>query len=156
MGDIRSNPVPPGAVPCPHCGYDLRGHTDETVCPECGRSVHVSLARSDAFRWIDMRLLDLWSIGVVQTVGCAAGLLSLLAIRRGHYVALLLGMMAGLCMSAASLWFVALVPAIVLRTRRPAMRVLGLRRLRPLFLWCVLDAAFACLAGVIVKALMRA
>ena len=28
---------------CPHCGYDLRGHTGKSICPECGRDLTASV-----------------------------------------------------------------------------------------------------------------
>jgi DNA-directed RNA polymerase subunit RPC12/RpoP len=27
------------SIHCPHCGYDLRGHTGRSICPECGRDL---------------------------------------------------------------------------------------------------------------------
>ena len=29
----------PGAVPCAHCGYDLRAHAAGGACPECGKPI---------------------------------------------------------------------------------------------------------------------
>ncbi len=56
-------------VPCPQCGYDLRGHPDRARCPECGLKVQMSVAFGNANRWVDLRLLDLWSVFVVEAVG---------------------------------------------------------------------------------------
>src|SRR5687768_15684955 len=42
-------PVPPATlqhdVPCVRCGYDLRGLSDDGLCPECGAGIGDSLAR---------------------------------------------------------------------------------------------------------------
>lgn len=98
------------------------------------------MAISDATRWVDLRLLDLWSIGVLQITGGLAEAVTLIAIRQGHYVALLVGLMAGLCISTATVWFVALLPGIVVRSRRPLMRTLHGARLGELWRWLVVDA----------------
>ena len=64
---------------------------------------------------------------------------SMIAVRQGLYVALLLGLMAGICVATASLWFLALGPAAFLRSGRPFMQLLGTRRLRRLRVWCLMD-----------------
>ncbi len=148
MADIPTSRVR-AAAPCPNCGYDLRGHPDPARCPECGKEVHVSETRVWATRWIDLRLLDLWSIGVLQTTGGVALVITLIAIRRGHYVALILGLMAGLCVSTATLWFLALAPGVLLWRRRPLMRALGSARFAPLWRWLLLDAALITLVPVL-------
>ncbi len=56
-------------VPCPQCGYDLRGHPDRARCPECGLHVQMSVAFATANRWVDLRLLDLWSVFVLAAAG---------------------------------------------------------------------------------------
>lgn len=109
-------------------------------CPECGNDVRVGPAISEATRWVDLRLLDLWSIAVLQTTGVLAEVATLLAIRQGHYVALLVGLLAGLCVFTAAVWFVALLPGIVIRSRRPFMRTLHGARLGELWRWVVVDA----------------
>lgn len=140
MPDARPGDSEVDAAPCPICGYDLRGHPDPARCPECGNEVHVGPAISQATRWVDLRLLDLWSIAVLQTTGGLAEVATLLAIRQGHYVALLVGLMAGLCVSTATVWFVALLPGIVVHSRRPLMRTLHGARLGELQRWLAVDA----------------
>lgn len=149
MPETDTTTVLPTAVPCPKCGYDLRGHPDRVRCPECGTDVQVSTAIEEATRWLDLRLLDLWSIGVLQATGGAAVFVTLIAIRQGHYVALLLGLMAGLCVSTATLWFLAVAPAIVLRSRRPFIRMLGLEHLGKLRRWLLMDAALVVLVPLL-------
>lgn len=125
--------------PCPRCGYDLRGHLDPTRCPECGCNVHVGAAIGDMCRWVDLRLLDLWSIAVLMVVGGAAMALALLAIRQGHYVALMLGLLAGLCMSVAAMWFLAICAALAVRVRCPTIRTVGRGSRRSLWRWMLAD-----------------
>lgn len=149
MPEADTTTVLPSAAPCPKCGYDLRGHPDRVRCPECGTDVQVSTAIEEATRWLDLRLLDLWSIAVLQATGGAAVLVTLIAIRQGHYVALLLGLMAGLCASTATLWFLAVAPAIILRSRRPFIRTLGLEHLGKLRRWLLMDAALVVLVPLL-------
>ncbi len=71
---------------CARCGYNLRGLTLESLCPECGtaiaRSVHGNLLRYADPAWVDkLRLgtvVKLWNLllGVVLVIaaGIAAGL----------------------------------------------------------------------------------
>jgi hypothetical protein len=154
MNEIRVEDVASYAVPCPKCGYDLRGHADHTRCPECGSEVHVSAAINESNRWIDLRQVDCWSIAVLQVSGGAAAVITLIAIRLGHYVALLLGLMAGLCLATATFWFLAIAPATVGRTRRPLIRSLGGERLRTIHRLLWLDALL--IGGVPVLLVMLA
>ena len=155
MADGTANPVQTELAPCPHCAYDLRGHPDSTRCPECGRLVVVSAAIGEVARWLDVRLLDLWSISVLQTVGFAAALLTHVAIRGGHYVALVLGLYAMICISVATTWFLAVSPGIVRRSRRPFVRSLRLRRVSQVRRWAVVDACLIVAAPLLIYLLAR-
>ena len=141
MDEPTEPSVRPSATPCPNCGYDLRGHPSIARCSECGEHVAVDAALARTIRWVDLRLLDLWSIAIVQSAGCVAGVLSLLAIRGGHYSALILGMAAELALCVATLWFAALTPGIFLRLRSPIIRALKTQQARRLRCWWVFDAA---------------
>lgn len=141
---MTGNPPSAGleaAAPCPACGYDLRGHPDHTRCSECGAEVHVSAAISDASRWLDQRMLDLWSIAVLQSVCAVAVVVSVIAIHQGQFVALLLGLMTGVGVVLSTLWFLAISPGVILRTREPFGLALGRRRVRRLRRWWLADAA---------------
>lgn len=115
--------------------------------------VEAGAAAIEASRWLDLRLLDLWSIGVLQTTGCAATVLSILAIRQGLEFAFILGMLATLCASVATVWFLAIAPALVLRLRRPFMRLAAGARWRALILWCAADAILVAIEPILVSAL---
>ena len=132
-------------TPCPNCAYDLRGHSVVTRCPECGAEVEVGQAIAETIRWIDVRLLDLWSICVLQITGNVVAIPTIMAIRHGQYAALILGMMAMVCVSAATIWFLALTPGILLRYQRPFVHRIGADRMRRLIRWWCVDAALAAL-----------
>jgi len=141
--------LPSVAAPCPNCGYDLRGHADSTRCPECGTQVEIGEAAFQATRWFDLRLLDLWSIGVLQVTGCATALLGLVAIRQGAAFAVILGLLAFVCFSAGSLWFLAIAPAVAIRLRRPFMRAAAGAQVRTLLRWCITDALLVALGPIL-------
>lgn len=132
-------------TPCPNCAYDLRGHSVVTRCPECGAEVEVGQAIEKTVRWIDVRLLDLWSICVLQIAGNVVAIPTIMAIRQGQYAALILGMMAMVCVSVATIWLLAISPGILLRYRRPFVRRIGADRMRRLIRWWCADAALAAL-----------
>ena len=115
----------------------------------------LTVVATEAGRWLDLRLLDLWSISVLQTLGGVAVVISLIAIRQGHYVALLLGLIAGICVSIASLWFMAVAPAIVIRSRQPFMRMLAVSRRRGLRRLLVIDAFLVAVVPILFMILTR-
>ena len=156
MASVAPTAAPEEFIPCPGCGYDLRGHPEDTRCPECGREVHVSAAFSQSNRWADLRLLDLWSIGVLQTVGSVCTLVSLLAIARGQYVAMPLGLAAGLYVATATLWYVAILVDVLVRCRRPGFRLLSAARRRELVRWVIADAVLVALLPALVLILWSA
>lgn len=144
-GEIDTRGRRPGEdapyAPCPRCGYDLRGHAVPTCCPECGSAVDVSASMGSASRWADERLLDLWSIGVLQMSGGVMLIVSVLATYRGHYLAVLLGMVSGLCVAVATIWYVAMAPGTLLQLRRPTVRALRRDRVNLVWRWFLFDGA---------------
>lgn len=127
--------------PCPACGYDLRGHGDETRCPECGRDVHVSAAISESVVWADRRLLDLWSIAVLHVFGTICGSTSLAAIWMGQHVAAILGLASVVYVTSASVWFLTVLVGWVERIRAHKLYAVGGRRRERLRNWLAIDAA---------------
>lgn len=103
--------------------------------------VHVSAARADAVRWVDTRLLDLWSIALLQTVGTVSAVVSLAATRAGQYVALILGLVALVYTVCAAIWLVACAVGFAARVRRPAMRMVAPGHRHRLGRWLMIDAA---------------
>lgn len=99
-------------------------------------------------------MLDLWSIGLLQIIGGLGAIVTLMAVRRGHYAALLVGLMAGMCMTTATIWFLAIAPSTIVRRRRPAVLALdGTRRLR-LNRWLLWDALLVVAGAALVTVLL--
>lgn len=126
-------------TPCPQCGYDLRGHPDPARCPECGQTVRTAEEIEIASQWLMARMIDLWSLAILQTVGAGTLLFCQIAVQWGQYYYTILGLLAGLCVTAATVWYFWLAPTIWLRTRRPIMGAFSTRRVRQVQVWCLVD-----------------
>ncbi len=153
MGDLVEETA--GRAICPGCGYDLRGHPDDARCPECGQTVSVSDTFRTINQWADRKLLDLWSVFVLQAIGSVAAAFSLLAVARGQYVALVLALAAGLYIGAGLLWYLFLLASLVRRARSHTFALLKKPRRRQLRRWTLLNAAITAIAVAIILILRR-
>ena len=59
MIGVTSPPTSDLDVPCPQCGYDLRG-SPGAVCPECGLAVDSELMRTSGLAWAHRRQVGRW------------------------------------------------------------------------------------------------
>lgn len=125
---------------CPACGYDQRGLPVGTPCPECGGDCTPAVVLGAVNRWAEGALLDLWSIGVFQSVGAACALLAVVGIRRAEPAAILLFITAGLYLPASAIWFVVVLVGYLRRRVRPVMRNISVQRRRRIRDWLIGDA----------------
>ena len=68
-------------------------------------------------------------------------IVSILATYGGHYIAVLLGMVSGLCVAVATIWYVAMAPTMLLQLRRPTARALRRNRVNRVWRWILFDGA---------------
>ena len=115
--------------------------------------VHVGEEMTRASRWLDTCLIDLWSIAVLQSTGVVAGSIALFAIHQGQYYALILALMALLCVSLATSWFFALQPGLAKRSRQAHVRACGAHRVRTVQKWWALDAALVIVVPALITLL---
>ena len=125
---------------CPACGYDQRGLPVGTPCPECGGDCTPAVVLGAVNRWAEGALLDLWSIGVFQSVGAACALLAIIGIHRAEPAAMLLLITAGLYLPASAIWFVIVLVGYVRRRVRPVLRNISAQRRRRIRRWLIGDA----------------
>src|SRR5687768_11648433 len=61
MAGVTSIPTSELDIPCPRCGYDLRGSPGGGgVCPECGLAVDPELMRTSGLAWAHRRQVGRW------------------------------------------------------------------------------------------------
>lgn len=125
---------------CPSCGYDQRGLAVGTPCPECGGDCTPAVVLGAVNRWAEGALLDLWSIGVFQSVGAACALLAVVGLRRTEPAAMLLFITAGLYMPASAIWFVIVLVGYFRRRVTPVLRNISVQRRRRIRNWLISDA----------------
>lgn len=56
-------------LPCPRCGYNLRGLNSDHLCPECGQGAHLAL-RSKSLRDADPKWVGTLSGGLNYEIAC--------------------------------------------------------------------------------------
>ena len=128
------------SFPCPRCGYDLRAHPDHARCPECGHAVTQSAVLGAISHWVDRKLLDLWSIAVLQSTGLFCMVVAILAVRAGQYVAVGLGLAASFHLVVATCWYLVLLVQILRRLRARSLHRIPRDRRRNLWGWYLLDS----------------
>lgn len=126
-------------APCPYCGYDLRGHPEGAVCPECGRWVLAGQWRWEMSRWVDGRILDLWCIAVIQATAVGVVLFSAAAILFEQAWAAGFGAVSLLYGLIATIWYGWVAAGYLSRFRRHSFRAYPFRHRRRLFAWLVID-----------------
>ena len=85
----------------------------------------------DINRWAELRVLDLWSIAVLQTLG-----------------AVMLGMAAAVYLTAGTVWYAVVAVASIRRIRRPAYENILARRRADLARWLGYDGVLVALPFV--------
>ena len=91
-------------------------------------------------RWVDLCLLDLWSIAILQSIGLFAMVVAMLAVRAGQYVAVLLGLIASFQLVVATCWYLVLLLQVVRRLRARSLQRIPRHRRGNLWRWYLLDS----------------
>jgi hypothetical protein len=94
----------------------------------------------EAIHWVDKKLLDLWSIAVLQVVGLTCGAMCAAAVQRGQALALVLGMASVLYVIGAGAWFACVVLAVLARGAGRGFQPAGPVRRARLVRWLISDA----------------
>ena len=140
---FSNSPAPVGH--CPDCGYDQRGLPSGSVCPECGGRFRLGRVVGDINRWAELRLLDLWSIAVLQAIGLAVATGSIVIMPHARAGAVMLGMAATVYLTAGTIWYAAVALGSIRRLRRPAYKNILARRRIALTRWLVYDGVLVVL-----------
>lgn len=143
---ISDSPRPVGH--CPDCGYDQRGLPSGSACPECGGRFRLGRVVGDINRWAELRLLDLWSIAVLQTLGLAVATAGIVILPQARAGAVMLGMAAAVYLTAGTVWYAAVALASVRRIRRPGYKNILARRRADLTRWLGYDGVLVALPFV--------
>lgn len=143
---VSESPRPVGH--CPDCGYDQRGLPSGSACPECGGQFLLGRVVGDINRWAELRVLDLWSIAVLQTVGLAVATAGLVMLPRARAGAVMLGMAAAVYIAAGTVWYVAVAVSFIRRIRRPAYKNILAHRRGDLTRWLGYDGVLVALPFV--------
>lgn len=115
------------------------------MCPECGGRFRLGRVVGDINRWAELRLLDLWSIAVLQTLGLGAATAGLLMLPRARAGAIMLGMAAVVYLTAGTIWYGAVAISSARRIRRPAYKNIIARRRTDLERWLIYNGVLVAL-----------
>ena len=127
------------AAYCPQCGYDQRGRAVGDVCPECGARNNVGLAIEQINRWARCSLTDLWCIAILQLIGVACALATMVANTSHHPVVGLLGAAAATYICSAAAWYLVVAFGFVRHRAGPNYRNLSRLQSRALVRWMIVD-----------------
>jgi hypothetical protein len=101
-------------------------------------------------------VLDLWCIGVLEGIGVLGGAIGWVAIRRGQYAAVMIGMASGICLVLGVTFYVVVALLALRESFRPSFRaVRGVRRAR-LARWLLVDGVLTLLAVGLLAVLVGA
>jgi len=127
-------------VPCPLCGYNLRGLTSPR-CPECGRELRLSIGLTEPY-------LRAWIVlAAAACAGGGTGLFFVMMIARAGWPSTFGSPVRFFVMNCSLIYFILTIPVavVVLVTRRRLLRLPA--HLQWLLAWLAVAGATAAMIG---------